>query len=50
MIRISEVFDGDRPHHPRNCIAQARSVAELLRAAGECVCGLKPVKRKTTAA
>jgi len=28
---ISEVFDGSPPHHPRGCIAQAWSVAELLR-------------------
>jgi predicted glycogen debranching enzyme len=29
---VSEIFDGDPPHHPRGCIAQAWSVAELLRA------------------
>ncbi|MEO8034297.1 MAG: amylo-alpha-1,6-glucosidase [Acidobacteriota bacterium] len=29
---ISEIFDGDAPHLPRGCIAQAWSVAELLRA------------------
>ncbi len=29
---ISEVFDGDSPHPPRGAIAQAWSVAELLRA------------------
>lgn len=29
---ISEIFDGDSPHKPRGCIAQAWSVAELLRA------------------
>jgi len=28
---ISEVFDGDEPHTPRGCIAQAWSVAEVLR-------------------
>lgn len=28
---ISEIFDGDPPHHPRGCFAQAWSVAELLR-------------------
>ncbi|GAB4205324.1 MAG: amylo-alpha-1,6-glucosidase [Roseiflexaceae bacterium] len=28
---ISEVFDGDPPHTPRGCFAQAWSVAELLR-------------------
>ncbi len=30
--QISEVFDGDPPHHPGGCIAQAWSVAEVLRA------------------
>lgn len=29
---ISEIFDGDAPHKPKGCIAQAWSVAELLRA------------------
>ena len=29
---ISEIFDGDPPHHARGCIAQAWSVAEILRA------------------
>lgn len=28
---ISEIFDGDAPHTPRGCVAQAWSVAELLR-------------------
>lgn len=28
---ISEIFDGDAPHRPAGCIAQAWSVAELLR-------------------
>ncbi len=28
---ISEIFDGDAPHHPRGCISQAWSVAEILR-------------------
>ncbi len=28
---ISEVFDAEKPHHPRGCIAQAWSVAEVLR-------------------
>lgn len=28
---ISEIFDGDAPHTPRGCPAQARSVAEPLR-------------------
>jgi predicted glycogen debranching enzyme len=30
--QVSEVFDGDPPHRPGGCIAQAWSVAELLRA------------------
>ncbi len=29
---IAEIFDGDPPHAPRGCIAQAWSVAETLRA------------------
>jgi predicted glycogen debranching enzyme len=29
--QISEIFDGDEPHHPRGCPAQAWSVAEPLR-------------------
>ncbi len=33
--QVSEIFDADAPHHPRGCIAQAWSVAELLRAACE---------------
>jgi predicted glycogen debranching enzyme len=33
--QISEIFDGDAPHTPRGCIAQAWSVGELLRAALE---------------
>ncbi|GAC1430176.1 MAG: hypothetical protein NVSMB65_03640 [Chloroflexota bacterium] len=28
---ISEIFDGDAPHQPRGCIAQAWSVADVLR-------------------
>ena len=30
--QISEIFDGDAPHAPRGCIAQAWSVGEILRA------------------
>lgn len=30
--QVSEIFDGDPPHRPAGCIAQAWSVAELLRA------------------
>jgi predicted glycogen debranching enzyme len=32
---VSEVFDGDPPHRPGGCIAQAWSVAELLRVLSE---------------
>lgn len=32
---ISEIFDGDAPFHPEGCIAQAWSVAEILRVAQE---------------
>lgn len=39
---ISEVFDGDFPHSPGGCIAQAWSVAEILRAYVEDVLGIKP--------
>jgi predicted glycogen debranching enzyme len=28
---VSEIFDGNAPHHPRGCVAQAWGVAELLR-------------------
>ena len=28
---VAEIFDGDPPHLPRGCVAQAWSVAELLR-------------------
>jgi predicted glycogen debranching enzyme len=31
--QLPEIFDGDAPHHPRGCVAQAWSVAELLRVA-----------------
>ncbi len=30
--QVSEIFDGSPPHKPRGCIAQAWSVAELIRA------------------
>lgn len=29
---VSEIFDGDPPHNPKGCFAQAWSVAELIRA------------------
>jgi predicted glycogen debranching enzyme len=40
--QISEIFDGDAPHRPVGCIAQAWSVAEVLRAVVEDVCGIRP--------
>ncbi|MDQ3820874.1 MAG: glycogen debranching protein, partial [Acidobacteriota bacterium] len=33
--QVSEIFDADPPHTPRGCIAQAWSVAEILRAMKE---------------
>ena len=33
--QISEIADADYPHRPRGCMAQAWSVAELLRSAVE---------------
>jgi glycogen debranching enzyme len=39
---ISEIFDGDAPHRPVGCIAQAWSVAEVFRAAVENVYGIRP--------
>jgi glycogen debranching enzyme len=32
---LSEIFDGDPPHTPRGCIAQAWTVAEVLRVGAE---------------
>ena len=32
--QVSEIFDGDAPHTPRGCPAEAWSVAELLRVLG----------------
>ena len=40
--QVSEIFDGDPPHHPCGCMAQAWSVAELLRASVQDV--FRPVK------
>jgi predicted glycogen debranching enzyme len=39
---ISEILDGDTPQLPRGCIAQAWSVAEILRAYVEDVKGIRP--------
>ena len=33
---LGEIFDGDPPHEPRGCFAQAWSVAEVLRVWKEC--------------
>ena len=40
--QVSEICDGDAPHHPRGCIAQAWSVAEILRALVEDILGIQP--------
>jgi predicted glycogen debranching enzyme len=42
LAHISEIFDGDAPQLPRGCIAQAWSVAEILRAYIEDVKGIRP--------
>jgi glycogen debranching enzyme len=39
---ISEICEGDAPHRPCGCIAQAWSVAEVLRAYVEDLKGIKP--------
>jgi predicted glycogen debranching enzyme len=41
---VSEIFDGDAPHTPRGCVAQAWSVAEILRATVEDVFERAPVE------
>ena len=41
LSTISEIFDGDPPHHPRGCIAQAWSVAEILQVMAECCTSFK---------
>ena len=40
--QISEIFDGDPPHQPGGCIAQAWSVAEILRTHIEDALGKRP--------
>jgi predicted glycogen debranching enzyme len=42
---ISEILDGDSPQRPCGCIAQAWSVAEVLRTLVEDVHGLRPVSK-----
>jgi len=39
---LSEIFDGNKPHAPRGCVAQAWSVAEVLRALVEDVYYIRP--------
>jgi predicted glycogen debranching enzyme len=43
--QVSEIFEGDAPHRPCGCIAQAWSVAEILRGYIEEVRGLRPNPR-----
>jgi glycogen debranching enzyme len=43
---ISEIFDGEPPHLPRGCIAQAWSVAEPFRAYAEDVMQIRPKYEK----
>jgi predicted glycogen debranching enzyme len=43
---ISEIFDGNLPHTPRGCIAQAWSVAEPLRAYVEDALQIRPKHEK----
>jgi len=46
---ISEIVDAESPHEPRGCIAQAWSVAEILRAAVEDVFAVKPTPKRENA-
>jgi predicted glycogen debranching enzyme len=46
---VSEIFDANAPHTPRGCVAQAWSVAELLRAAVEDVYATTPSARSAKA-
>jgi predicted glycogen debranching enzyme len=39
---LSEIFDGDSPHKPRGCVAQAWSIAEPLRAFVEDAMRVRP--------
>jgi predicted glycogen debranching enzyme len=47
--QVSEIFDGDEPHVPRGCFAQAWSVAEVLRALCQDVYRLGSVPLKQAA-
>jgi len=44
--QVCEILDGDSPHRPCGCIAQAWSVAEVLRAATESVVQIQPHVRR----
>jgi len=39
---IHEIFDGNPPHHPRGCISQAWSVAEIIRSWVEDIDNISP--------
>jgi len=43
---VSEIFDGEPPHTPRGCVAQAWSVAEPLRAYLEDIMQIRPKYEK----
>jgi glycogen debranching enzyme len=43
--QVPEVFDGDAPHRAGGCLAQAWSVAELLRTLVEDIAVAKPTSR-----
>ena len=46
MGTVNEIFDGNAPHKPGGCIAQAWSVAEPLRAYVEDVMQVRPKHEK----
>jgi len=48
--QISEILDAEAPNKPRGCVAQAWSVAELLRAAVEDVFEMRPARAHRAAA
>jgi glycogen debranching enzyme len=45
--QICEILDGDPPHRPCGCIAQAWSVGEILRAATESLQQIRPNVSRT---
>ncbi|HEU4387868.1 MAG TPA: amylo-alpha-1,6-glucosidase, partial [Blastocatellia bacterium] len=47
---ISEILDAESPHESRGCVAQAWSVAEVLRAAVESVFAVRPFQPRLDAA